>query len=86
MAKTYLTILEKNGVFSFLGLVEAEYPDGDPDEALVTAVVKLDPREEQTIVKQFPERNDAIRSYEQAVKTSIDRAWKVIYQGVPIRG
>ncbi len=86
MAKTYLTILEKNGVFSFLGLLEAQDSGEETDEARVTAVVKLDPREERTLVKQFPERNDAIRSYEQAIRTSIDRGWRVVYRGAPLLG
>lgn len=83
---TYLTIMTKNSLFSFLGLVHAEMVDADDHAKPVTAVVKLDPREGQPVLKQFDKRSDAIRSYEEAVNISIERGWRVVYRGSPIFG
>ena len=83
---TYLTIMTKNSLFSFLGLVRAEMVDADDHAKPVTAVVKLDPREGQPVLKQFDTRSEAVRSYEEAVNTSIERGWRVIYRGRPMFG
>jgi len=85
--KTYLTILTKNSMFSFLGLVRAEeLVDTDGRTKPFTAVVKLDPREGQPILKQFETRGEAARNYEDAINTSIERGWSVIYRGAPLFG
>lgn len=84
--KTYLTILTKNGIFSFLGLMRAEMVDTDGMTRMVTAVVKLDPREGQPILKQFTTGSEALRSYEDAISTSIDRGWSIAYRGLPLYG
>ncbi|MGH9755341.1 MAG: hypothetical protein ACREA2_21390 [Blastocatellia bacterium] len=84
---TYLTILSKNTMFSFLGLVRAEeLVDTDGRTEPFTAVVKMDPREGQPIMKHFETISEAARSYQEAVNTSIERGWSVIYQGAPLRG
>lgn len=84
--KTYLTILTKNSLFSFLGLVRAEMVDADGQSKPITAVVKLDPREGEPVLKQFPTRSEARRNYEAAISTSIDRGWSVVYSGFPLKG
>lgn len=84
--KTYLTILTKNSVFSFLGLVRAEVVESDGDTRPLTAVVKLDPREGEPILKEFATSGEARRSYEEAVSTSVDRGWSVVYRGLPLHG
>jgi len=86
MMNSYLTILTKHDLFSYLGLVEGEVVEEDSDPATVTVVVKLDPREGEPIVKQFPQRNSAIRAYEEAIAKSIERGWEVIYRGAPLSG
>jgi hypothetical protein len=84
---TYLTILTKNTMFSFLGLVRAEeLVDTDGQTKPCTAVVKLDPREGQPIMKHFKTAGEASRSYEEAVNTSIDRGWSIVYRGGPLFG
>jgi len=84
---TYLTILKKNTLFSFLGLVRAEeLVDTDGRAKPVTAVVKLDPREGQPIMKHFKTSGEAARSYEEAINTSVERGWSVVYQGTPLFG
>jgi len=84
---TYLTILTKNSLFSFLGLVRAEMlVDTDGQTKPVTAVVKLDPREGQPLMKQFDTRSEAVRNYEDAVSTSVERGWSVVYCGAPLFG
>lgn len=84
---TYLTILSKNTMFSFLGLMRAqELVDTDGRTEPFMAVVKLDPREGQPIMKHFKTSSEAARSYEEAVNTSIERGWSIIYQGPPLRG
>ena len=91
-SKTFVTILSKNGLFSFLGLIETdveEAPDREAEEsemAQANAIVKLDPREEQAVVKQFSSRNGAIRAYQEAVSTSLDRGWSLVYRGNPLVG
>jgi hypothetical protein len=84
---TYLTILSKNTMFSFLGLVRAEeLVDTDGQAKPYTAVVKLDPREGQPIMKHFKTTSEATRSYEEAVNTSLERGWSIVYQGAPLFG
>lgn len=84
---TYLTILTKNSMFSFLGLVRAEaLVDTDGVTKPVTAVVKLDPREGQPLMKQFNTKSEAMHNYEEAINTSIERGWGIVYQGTPIFG
>ena len=84
---TYLTILKKNTMFSFLGLVRAEeLVETDGRTKPLTAVVKLDPREGQPIMKHFKTSGEAARSYEEAINTSVERGWSVVYQGTPLFG
>lgn len=84
--KTYLTILTKNSIFSFLGLVRAEMVDSDGKGKSFTAVVKLDPREGEPVLKEFQTSGEALRNYEDAITTSIDRGWSVVYRGLPLKG
>lgn len=84
--KTYLTILTKNSIFSFLGLVRAEMVDSDGMSKPFTAVVKLDPREGEPVLKEFQTRGEARRNYEDAISTSLDRGWSVVYRGLPLKG
>jgi hypothetical protein len=83
---TYLTILTKNSIFSFLGLVRAEMVDLNANTKPVTAVVKLDPREGEPLLKQYETRGEALRNYEEAISTSIDRGWSIVYRGRPMFG
>lgn len=83
---TYLTILTKNSLFSFLGLVRAEMVDSESKTKPITAVVKLDPREGEPMLKQFERNSEAVRSYEEAISTSIERGWSVVYRGEPMFG
>ena len=83
---TYLTIMTKNSLFSFLGLVRAEMVDADDRTKPITAVVKLDPREGEPVLKQFERNSEAVRSYEAAISTSIERGWSIVYRGEPLRG
>ena len=92
MTNTQLTILQKNGLFSFLGLVQAQQvklETGIEEEFEVeptSAVVKLDPREGKPFLKQFETNREAITNYEGAISTSIERGWEVVYRGQPLRG
>ncbi len=86
---TTLTILKKNDLFSFLGLVRAELVDDENEESEstpITAVVKLDPREGAPLLKQYDTRSEALRNYEEAISTSIERGWSVVYRGHPLFG
>ncbi|MGE0129366.1 MAG: hypothetical protein AB7U82_14915 [Blastocatellales bacterium] len=84
---TFLTILTKNSMFSFLGLLRAETAvDPDGLSKSIAAVVKLDPREGQPILKQFETRSEARRNYEDAINTSIERGWSIVYRGAPLFG
>jgi hypothetical protein len=84
---TYLTILSKNAMFSFLALVRAEeLVDTDGQTKPFPAVVKLDPREGQPIMKHFKTTSEAARNYEDAVNTSVERGWSVVYRGAPLFG
>lgn len=86
-ARTYLTILTKNSMFSFLGILRADMlVDTDGQTKPVTAVVKLDPREGQPILKQFETGGEAMRNYEDAINTSIERGWSIVYRGAPLLG
>lgn len=84
--QTYLTILTKNDIFSFLGLVRAQMVDSDGMTKPMTAVVKHDPREGQPILKQFQTGGEARRNYEEAISTSLDRGWSIVYRGLPLEG
>jgi hypothetical protein len=84
---TYLTILTKNAMFSFLGLAPGgELVDTDSRTKPFTAVVKLDPREGQAIMKHFKTSGEAVRSYQEAINTSVERGWSVVYRGAPLFG
>jgi hypothetical protein len=83
---THLTILTKNSIFSFLGLVRAELAEPEENPRAITAIVKLDPREGQPLLKQFETRREAAQSYEEALSTSIERGWSVVYRGQPLYG
>lgn len=83
---TYLTILIKSDIFTFLGLVRAEMVDADANAKTITAVIKHDPREGEPVMKQFDTGLAAIRSYEEAIDTSISRGWNVVYRGAPLIG
>jgi hypothetical protein len=83
---TYLTILTKNGLFSFLGLVRAEMVDAGDRIKPIIAVVKLDPREDQPMLKQFDSGSEATRNFEEAINTSVERGWSVVYRGRPMFG
>ncbi len=84
--KTFLTILTKNDIFSFLGLVRAEMVDADGLTKPMTAIIKHDPREGQPILKQFQTGGEALRNYEDAISTSLERGWRVVYKGLPLEG
>lgn len=84
--QTYLTILTKNDIFSFLGLVRAQMVDSDGLTKPMAAVIKHDPREGQPILKQFPSGGEARRSYEEAINTSLERGWSIVYRGLPLEG
>ncbi len=93
MATTQLTILQKNGLFSFLGLIKAQELKLDELEDFLEsearpkiAVVKLDPREGQPMLKQFETSREALSKYEDAISTSLERGWNVVYRGIPLRG
>ena len=84
---TYLTILTKNTMFSFLGLAPGEeLVDTDDRTKPFTAVVKLDPREGQPMMKHFNTAGVAAGSYEEAINTSVERGWSVVYRGAPLFG
>lgn len=85
-SSTLLTILTKNSLFSFLGLVRAEVVEADEQTKPLTAIIKLDPREGQPFLKQYDTKIEAIRSYEDAINTSVNRGWSVVYRGQPLRG
>lgn len=83
---TFLTILTKHNIFSFLGLVRAEIVEPDQESRSVAAIIKLDPREGEPLLKQFETRGEALRSYEAAFTTSLERGWSVVYRGEPLHG
>lgn len=83
---TCITILTKHSLFSFLGLVRAELVESDDETRSFTAIVKLDPREGQPLLKQFSSNREALRSYEDALSTSLERGWSVVYRGQPLQG
>lgn len=85
-SSTYLTIMSKNDMFSFLGLVGLEMVDSNDTKGPITAVIKLDPREGQPVMREYPSRNEAIRQYRDAITTSEARGWQIIYRGHPIWG
>jgi hypothetical protein len=93
MATTQLTILQKNGLFSFLGLIKAQQLKLEEMDQLfdaearpTIAVVKLDPREGQPLLKQFETSHEALRKYEDAISTSLERGWAIVYRGIPLYG
>ncbi len=83
---TSLTIMTKHSLFSFLGVVGAEVVDEHETSRPISAVIKLDPREGQPILKEYSTRGEAIRHYLDAVSTSIDRGWSIVYRGRPLHG
>lgn len=78
--------MTKNSMFSFLGLLDLRMPDPEEDMDPVNAVIKLDPREDQPVIKEYPTRTVAIQHYEEAITTSVSRGWEIVYRGVPLLG
>ena len=89
---TYTTIMTKHSLFSFLGLVgterrvKTEPMESDYEPRFISAVIKLDPREGQPVLREYPTRGEAIRHYHDAVATSVARGWEIIYRGRPLWG
>jgi len=67
-------------------LVHTELVEADDETKPFMAIVKLDPREGQPLLKQFNSNREAIRSYEDALSTSLERGWSVVYRGQPLQG
>ena len=90
MANTQLTILQKNGMFSFLGLIKAHQLklefSLEEEMKQTIAVVKLDPREGQPMLKQYDTNHEAVTNYNGAINTSVERGWEVVYRGIPLYG
>ncbi len=90
MANTQLTILQKNGMFSFLGLIKAHQLklefSLEEEMKQTIAVVKLDPREGQPMLKQYDTNREAVTNYNGAINTSVERGWEVVYRGIPLYG
>lgn len=83
---TSLTIMTKHSLFSFLGVVGGEMVDEDEESRPISAVIKLDPREGQPVLKEYKTQGEAIRNYYEAISTSVERGWSVVYRGRPLRG
>jgi hypothetical protein len=81
-----VTILNKGELYSFLSIISGTVTGEDGKTTSVNAVAKLDPREEQPLVKPFNERREAVAQYKQAIETSLERGWRVAYQGQPLFG
>ncbi|HZS04379.1 MAG TPA: hypothetical protein VFD58_06050 [Blastocatellia bacterium] len=81
-----VTILNKGELYSLLSIISGTVTDEHGKTTSVNAVAKLDPREEQPLVKPFGERREALTQYKQAIETSLERGWRVAYQGQPLFG
>ncbi|MFN0121615.1 MAG: hypothetical protein ACKV2V_14070 [Blastocatellia bacterium] len=80
------TILNKDDLYSLLSLISGSMPAPDGQLTRINAVAKLDPREEQPLVKPFGTRDEALTQYKAAIATSLDRGWRVAWQGQPMEG
>jgi hypothetical protein len=73
-------------MYSLLSLISEQMLDASGKLTRVNAVAKLDPREDQPLVKSFSERREALAQYRQAIATSLERGWQVAWQGEPLFG
>ena len=71
---------------SLLAIISAAVVDESGHLTPVNAVAKLDPREEQPLIKPFAQRSEALAQYRQAIATSLERGWSVAYQGAAMFG
>lgn len=85
-SETVVTILSKGELYSLLSIVRGPMLDDSGNVITGNAVAKLDPREDQPLIKPFPERREAVTQYRQAIATSLERGWRVAYQGTPLQG
>jgi hypothetical protein len=85
-SETLVTILSKGEMYSLLSLISEQRLDASGNLTCVNAVAKLDPREDQPLVKPFSERREALAQYRQAIATSLERGWRVAWQGEPLFG
>jgi hypothetical protein len=81
-----ITILAKTGMYSILGITTAPVFDDSGELRAATTIAKLDPRENSPVYKPFDTANEATLHYQQAIDTSLERGWLVVYQGTPLRG
>ena len=68
-------------MFSFLGLIKAHQLklefSLEEEMKQTIAVVKLDPREGQPMLKQYDTNHEAVTNYNGAINTSVERGWEV---------
>lgn len=85
-SETVITILNKGELYSLLSIFSGPLPDAEGNLTNVNAVAKLDPREKLPLIKPFDERREAVAQYKQAIETSLERGWRVAFQGQPLFG
>ncbi len=85
-SETITTILAKGELYSLLAIISAAVMDESGNLTPVNVVAKLDPREEQPLIRPFEQRREAVAQYRQAIATSLDRGWRVAYQGAAMFG
>lgn len=71
------TILEKNSMIGLLSIRSAT--DG-------AAICKVDPREAFPSLKVYDDPELARQWFAKAVRTSVERGWRVLYDGLPLEG
>lgn len=71
------TILEKNSMIGLLSIRSAT--DG-------AAICKVDPREAFPSLKIYDDPDLARQWFAKAIRTSIQRGWRVLYDGLPLEG
>lgn len=71
------TILEKNSMIGLLSIRSAT--DG-------AAICKVDPREAFPALKVYDDPDLARKWFAKAIRTSVERGWRVLYDGLPLEG
>ncbi len=75
--QTKTAILAKNNMFALLCVKTAT--EGG-------AICRVDPRERQPSVQLYDDPQKAIEWFTKSLRTSLNNGWRLVYNGLPMRG
>lgn len=75
--ETQTAILSKNDMIALLCIKTAEKGG---------AICRIDPREDKPSVQLYDDPDNAMKWYNKSLRTSLNNGWRVVYNGLPLKG